>query len=294
MTTAMYKRARVRSFAKCTVPVSVPPGWSDEFLCGRLVKKSRREVSAAVVTRIHDFEGYRRNYVLNERSVLKGCREKFDRLAVDFVRKNEDCYKKFLLKRCFWAWAGKGFVDVDSYASWQSDYRRVLMLAGREYVRQVRVYRESMSKLVEKIVVEKRYNLLKKFFVWWKEVGVEVEDRKAIPEGNPMDRSIVVTREGVRKSTGEKVKVKTRVYPMRLMYESYHSKCVLMPIDEKVKLYHQLGYPKWYLEKMILSRERRLSRKGEMEEMIERVFGKYMSKGKGSTPKPKTLQQRFK
>jgi hypothetical protein len=291
----MYKRPRVRIFpAKAAVPVSVPPGWSEEFLAGRSVKKTRREVSASVVTRISDFEGYRRNYVLNEQSVLKGCREKFDRLVSDYVRKNEGCYRNFLLKRCFWGWAGKGFVDARPYTHWQSDYRRVLMLAVRVYVRQLRVYRRAMELLVEKIVVEKSYNLLKKFFVWWKEVGVKVEEQKAIPEGNPMDMSMVIKREGVRKSTGEKVKVKTRVYPLRILYETYHSNGVMIPIDEKVKIYHQLGYPKWYLEKMILSREKRLSRKGEMEEMIERVFGKYMSKGKGSTPKPKTLQQRFK
>lgn len=297
MTTMMYRRPRVRSFPKSPVPVSATPEWCKNFLDGRRVTKCYKVESLDTKSnerRIDNFEGYKNGMIRNEKQLLEKPKKDLELLVSVYIKKNDICYRKLLLERWFCVWAGKGFLDGQTYIQWQSDYRRVLRLAAIEYVRQLRIYRRSMELLIEKIVVHKRYNLLKNFFVWWKEVGVKVDEQKTIPEGNPMYMSRMTKREGVRKSTGEKVEVKTRVYPLRVLYETYHSNGVLIPIIEKVKTYHQLGYPKWYLEKMILSRDKRMSRKAEMEEMIENVFGKYMSKSKGAIPKAKTLQQMFK
>lgn len=76
--------------------------------------------------------------------------------------------------------------------------------------------------------------------------------------------------------------------PLEHLHKKYYSKCIRPPIEEKVQMYHLLGFPKWYLMNMLSSDEILKKRKKMLEQLIEDVFSKYDGK-KPSKTKPKTI-----
>ena len=86
------------------------------------------------------------------------------------------------------------------------------------------------------------------------------------------------------KKGGKTLKVK----PLAVLHKKYFSKGIRPPIDEKVRMYHLLGFPEWYLVKMIEGDEKAKEKKKMLEKLLVDVFAKYDSK-KTSKPKPKSL-----
>lgn len=79
-----------------------------------------------------------------------------------------------------------------------------------------------------------------------------------------------------------------KVKPLAVLHKKYFSKGIRPPIDEKVRMYHLLGFPEWYLIKMIEGNEKAKEKKKILEKLIVDVFAKYDGK-KTSKAKPKSL-----
>jgi len=299
----MYKRPSIRKISKSAnnTRVSVDKGWVENFLKNRGCGKAKKVATVLPKwlddqsdfkgsgVRISDFRIYRRNFVRNEREIMAKCGSKYQSVFGEYMLRSKEEYRKFLLKKVFLVWSGKCDHNLDYFYKWQSDYRRVLRLVIEVYIRQRRVYMKSMYDLVDKIVLHEKYDFLKKVFEIWKGENTVTKEPLPVYE-NPM--AVELSKKKVSKKSGKEVVVKCK--PLGVLHEKYYSKGVRAPIDEKVRAYHQLGYPVWFLETMILARDKKNRQKPAMEEFIHHVFDKYMSKGKGSTPKPKTIQQRFK
>jgi hypothetical protein len=109
-----------------------------------------------------------------------------------------------------------------------------------------------------------------------------------LPERIEMDH-VVVNLKVQKKSKNVKVKMTT---PLLDLYEKYYKNLKRPPIGDKIRLYNKLGYPEWYLEKMLESYTKQMKRKPEIEQFIISVFAKYDAK-KPSKTKPKTLLQKL-
>jgi len=92
-----------------------------------------------------------------------------------------------------------------------------------------------------------------------------------------------------KKSKNVKVKLTT---PLLDLYDKYYKNLKRPPIGEKIRAYSKIGYPDWYLEKIIESYKKQLQQKTEMEKLIKTVFDKYDAK-KPSKAKPKTALQKL-
>jgi hypothetical protein len=80
----------------------------------------------------------------------------------------------------------------------------------------------------------------------------------------------------------------SKVKPIAVLHKKYFSKGIRPPIAEKVRMYHLLGFPEWYLVKMIEGDEKANEKKKILEKILIDVFAKYDGK-KTSKPKPKSL-----
>lgn len=88
---------------------------------------------------------------------------------------------------------------------------------------------------------------------------------------------------------GKTMKLKPFVY----LHAKYYSKNIRPSIEEKVKMYHLLGYPEHFLMKMLSSDEKLRERKKVVEELFVKVFSKYEGK-KPSKSKPKSFIQKLR
>lgn len=93
-----------------------------------------------------------------------------------------------------------------------------------------------------------------------------------------------------KKSKNVKVKLST---PLLELHEKYYKNLKRPPIVEKIRVYSKIGYPEWYLEKMLNAHEKQMKKKKEIEKLIVDVFTKYDAK-KPSKSKPKTTLQKLK
>jgi hypothetical protein len=93
-----------------------------------------------------------------------------------------------------------------------------------------------------------------------------------------------------KKSKHVKVKLIT---PLLDLHQKYYKNLKRPPIVEKIRVYNKLGYPEWYLEKMLEYYQKQVQKKPEMEIWFRSVFDKYDAK-KPSKAKPKTMLQKFK
>jgi len=253
---------------------------------------------------IADFPSYARAFARNEKELLARPRAVFDRLAREFCLADARHARLLALRRAFRAWRAGGddaddATDRLALAAWRAEHRRVLRLALAAYLHQRRVCARGFERLAAGASLYRgRVTRRARAFAEWRS-RVELKDarkrrRPPLPgHADPMAATAVIVREGTRKSTGEKVKVKVRVAPLGLLHDSHYAHARIAPIDEKVRAYALIGYPTWFLERMVRARDRRLAQRPAIEAMIERVFGKYM-KSKPAKPKPKTLQQKVK
>jgi len=93
-----------------------------------------------------------------------------------------------------------------------------------------------------------------------------------------------------KKTNSVKVKMST---PLLDLHEKYYKNLKRPPIAEKIRAYSKIGYPEWYLEKMLVSHESQVKKKPEIAKFVEMVFSKYDSK-KQSTAKPKSFVGKLK
>jgi hypothetical protein len=105
------------------------------------------------------------------------------------------------------------------------------------------------------------------------------------PINVPDDMDHVVVNLKVLKSGKVKVHMSA---PMNELYVNYYKKFTRPPIDVHLKALKRFGYPDWVLERVLRKHEKLPEKLKEMDEMIERVFGKYSS-SKPSKPKKKTV-----
>jgi hypothetical protein len=92
-----------------------------------------------------------------------------------------------------------------------------------------------------------------------------------------------------KKSKNVKVKLTT---PLLDLHEKYYKNLKRPPIAEKIRVYSKLGYPEWYLEKMLTSYGNQMKRKQDIEKFIDNVFSKWDGK-KTSKAKEKSLVQKL-
>lgn len=109
----------------------------------------------------------------------------------------------------------------------------------------------------------------------------EVEPEKKKVEKEPLpnvsfDSSVVVK--------------KKKVQPFVELHKKYYSKNIRPPIKDKIIAYHRLGYPNWFLEKVLESHNKQQAKKPEIEKFINSVFSKYDGK-KTSKPVTRSLLQ---
>ena len=90
----------------------------------------------------------------------------------------------------------------------------------------------------------------------------------------------------------KKKKAVVAAVPIESMYLNYHSKGRVCPIDIKVRAYASLGYPMWYLARMLTAREKNIARMAANAPFLNEVFDKYM-KSKPTKSKPKTAMQKM-
>ncbi|MDA9847151.1 hypothetical protein N9C10_04405 [Flavobacteriaceae bacterium] len=117
----------------------------------------------------------------------------------------------------------------------------------------------------------------------------DVPSRMSLLPKVEMDR-VHVELKVQKKSKNVKVKLTTPLMDLR---EKYYKNLKRPPIVEKIRVYHKLGYPDWYLEKMLESQQKQVQKKPEMETWFRSVFDKYDAK-KPSKAKPKTMLQKLK
>jgi hypothetical protein len=158
----------------------------------------------------------------------------------------------------------------------------------------VKELQEAMLKM-KKLEVKKeeerieKMRELEKIHYLEKEVVV-VEESSPLPLLPIVDiNHVCVNLKVQKKSKNVKVKLTT---PLLDLHEKYYKNLIRPPIVEKILTYSKIGYPEWYLEKMLVSHGKQLQRKPEMKKFIETVFAKYDAK-KPSKTKPKTLIQIF-
>ena len=145
------------------------------------------------------------------------------------------------------------------------------------------------KRVVETVIKNKMYNLKVSILKEWLAARKKtvLDPLPTFGGENPMN--YVVVKTAVMKKTS-KIKVSLSL-PMHSLYAKYYSKGLNAPISEKIQAYAKLGYPMWFLEKMLKSRELHTARKPKIEAMIATIFDKYM-KSKPAKAKEKTLHQK--
>jgi hypothetical protein len=158
--------------------------------------------------------------------------------------------------------------------------------------RKARVDIHTASKQIVVVINKHRHiDNKKNILLEWKRVAVD--ERKTVPEvlpeiDNPFTQ-IKVKLNILPKSGKIKVKICT---PIENLYTTYHANGKVMPIGHKIRAYSDLGYPTWFLEKMLHHRDLNIARKPVIEAMISSVFDKYL-KNKPAKVKEKTLTQKL-
>ena len=311
MLSIKYTRPTIRTRTAAAAPAA-PPATQQDIDC--ILKHHKVKLVGHISTAnerdghtpyhwhtVYDWKGYTRNFMKTARDMYVQESTSSDatirRLVTDFQMARKNLKIQRLMIDAFRAWRNskaklpdlnRGSIDAVYLRSTRDIIRRML-----KATKKARVDVHTASKKAADIIkkhknIDHKRNILRE----WKQVVVDAHKAGAdapLPElDNPM--TYIKVKLSILKKSG-KIKVKLCA-PLDNLYSAYHANSKIMPIGEKIRAYSDMGYPTWYLEKMLHSRDLNVARKPAMEAMIADVFDKYL-KTKPAKIKEKTLTQKL-
>jgi len=248
---------------------------------------------------IENYKYYAKHAMRTERErlalVLKSTNDVVDRIVIGHRMSLFSIRQKQILIEAFSAWRQSDPNDIicermDKY--YLKDSRERIAIARKKEMVERKLVHKHAKRVIETIIKNKMFNLKVSILKEW--LRIAVTEKKIAPDplptfGGENPLNYVIAKTSVMKKS-KKVKVALSV-PMLNLYTKYYSNGLNAPISEKIQAYAKLGYPMWFLEKMLKSREANLAKKPKIEAMIATVFDKYM-KSKPTKVKEKTLHQK--
>ena len=307
MLSIKYTRPTIR--VRAPAAISAAPLESTDFILKRRKPKLLGHISTANERdghtpyywhSVYDWKGYVRDFMRTARTEYTQSNKNTDatinRLILDVRMSNKTLQIQRLVIDTFRAWRNsktrlpeldRGTIDSVYLKSTRDIIKQMLKQSIK-----ARIDVHTASKQAAKIInTHKSIDNKRNILLEWRQVA---SDARAIvltplPEiDNPM--TYIKVKLNILKKSG---KIKVKLYaPIENLYSMYHANGKVMPIGDKIRAYSDIGYPNWYLEKMLSHRDLNISRKPAMEAMISEVFDKYL-KSKPAKVKEKTLTQKL-
>ena len=241
---------------------------------------------------IYDYKYYTKHLMRTEREklvlILKETDSCVDRIVNSYKNSIFSQKQKQLIINAFSAWRQSDPTAIANDRMDKDSQERIAAARKKATVARKLVHVHA-KRVVETVIKNKMFKLKVSILKEWSAARKKIilEPPPTFGGENPMN--YVVVKTAVMKKSN-KIKVSLSL-PMHSLYAKYYSKGLNAPISEKIQAYAKLGYPMWFLEKMLKSRELHIARKPKIEAMIATVFDKYM-KSKPVKVKEKPLYQK--
>ena len=258
-----YIRPKIRKRAQRTINMELP-GYLDTLMNQSRVIINNRDAP------VSGWEGYVSCMMKSEKVNLVPFKKEYENTMSTFIGGQ----RLIFLRNFFSIWSGQ--TTYNDYTYWHRQYFMRLVSMRRELVKLYKRYLKTCEQMGEKIIFHRRRDLLMRIFFEWRDETIA--NRKP-PTPLPSDnKSLYDIEVKVKVKTADgttKIVIKA---PYRELHEKYFSKGLRPSINTYIKTFSQMGFPMTYLEKMLESHDRELKSRPKINEMIERVFGKYSKK----------------
>jgi hypothetical protein len=249
---------------------------------------------------VYDWKGYVRDFMRTARNVYTQTNtitdDTVNRLVMDVKMANKNLKIHRLMIDTFRAWRNskvrlpeldRGEIDKVYLKSTRDIIKLMLKKSTKARIDVHAASKQAVVIINKHKYIDNKKNILRE----WRQIADDARKvvLEPLPEiDNPM--TYIKVKLNVLKKSG-KIKVRLSA-PLDALYSTYHANGKLMPIGDKIRAYSDIGYPNWFLEKMLMRRDLNVSRKPMIEAMISDVFDKYL-KNKPAKVKEKTLTQKL-
>ena len=305
----MFKRPTIRVRKPAAVEIEQGPPVSTDFilkcskpkLLGHISTENERDgITPYYWHSVYDWKSYTRDFMRTARLVYIQSNAFTDatinRLISDIKMTNKNLKIQRLIIDVFRAWRNsktslpelnRGSIDKMYLESTRDIITQMLKKSVKARIDVHSASKQTVEIIKNHKIIDNKRNIL----LEWQQVVVDAHAivLAPLPEiDNPF--TYVKVKLNILPKSG---KIKVKIYaPIESLYKKYHANGKIMPIGEKIRAYADIGYPIWYLEKMLMRRELNIASRPAIEAIISEVFDKYL-KNKPAKIKEKTLTQKL-